>query len=66
MSWHELLSQEILIGLPDNDIGFIYTVKYGGVAIRRGFVPVMNEERSEHGTLFVPHEAAEEDPPKEE
>lgn len=66
MSWQELLGQEILIRIPDNDIGFVYVVKYGGVTVRRGFVPAMEPERPEHGTLFAWREAVEEDTPDEE
>jgi len=59
MSWQELLGQEILIRIPDNDIGFVYVVKYGGVTVRRGFVPAMDEDRGERGKLFARREAAE-------
>ena len=44
MSWHELLGQVILIRLPDDEVGFVYVVKYGGVTVRRGFVPAMAED----------------------
>jgi hypothetical protein len=63
MSWQELLGQEILIRLPDNDIGFVYVVKYGGITVRRGFVSAMNEDRGERGALFAWREATEEDTP---
>ena len=43
MFWHELLNQEILIGLPEDELGFVYLVKYGGFKIRRGFVPTTPE-----------------------
>lgn len=66
MSWQELLGQEILIRLPDNDIGFVYVVKYGGVTIRRGFVPAMTAEPGARGTLFARREAADHDAPDEE
>lgn len=63
MSWRELLGQEILIRIPDNDIGFVYVVKYGGVTVRRGFVPVIGEEHAEGGKPFARHEAVENDTP---
>lgn len=66
MSWQELLGQEILIRIPDNDIGFVYVVQYGGVTVRRGFVPAMTAGHGERGTLFAWREAAENDTPDEE
>jgi len=66
MSWQELLGQEILIRLPDNDIGFVYVVKYGGVTVRRGFVPTVDAIRAEHGRLFAWREAVENGTPGEE
>ena len=66
MSWPEWLGQEILIRLPDNDIGFVYVVKYGGVTVRRGFVPDMDEEPVEHSKLFAWRKAAENETPDED
>ena len=60
MSWQALLGQEIFIRLPDNDIGFVYVVKYGGVTIRRGFVPAMDREVGP-GKLSVQRDAGEDD-----
>ncbi len=66
MSWPEWLGQEILIRLPDNNIGFFYVVKYSGVTVRRGFVANMDEEPTEHPKLFAWREAAENETPDEE
>jgi hypothetical protein len=62
MSWQALLGQEIYIRLPDNDIGFVYVVKYGGVTIRRGFVPAMDGEVA-RGKLSVQRDAGQDDAP---
>jgi len=59
MSWPELLGQEILVRLPDNDIGFVYVVKYAGVTVRRGFVSAMEEDRGGHDRLFARSDAVE-------
>ncbi len=61
MSWPELISQEILIGLPGNEIGFLYTVKFGGLTIRRGFVPTMPAESSARQTRFAWTDRSERD-----
>jgi len=66
MSWAELLGQEILIRIPDNGIGFSYVVKYGGVTIRRGFVPAINPRGEGNDSLFATREAVEKDTPDEE
>lgn len=65
MSWQALLGQEIYIRLPENDIGFIYVVKYRGVTIRRGFVPAMDGEAGP-GSLPVQQDAGEDDAPDRE
>ena len=65
MSWQALLGQEIFIRLPDNDIGFVYVVKFGGVTIRRGFVPAMDGE-AEPGKLSVQRDAGADNTPDRE
>jgi len=66
MSWADLLGQEILIRIPYNGIGFSYVVKYGGVTIRRGFVPTINPHGEGNDSLFARREAGEKDAPDEE
>jgi len=65
MSWQALLGQEVFISLPNNDIGFVYVVKFGGVTIRRGFVPAMDGEAGP-GKLPVQQDAGEDDTPDRE
>lgn len=64
MSWSDWLGKEILIHLPDNDIGFVYVVKYAGITVRRGFVAAL--EPVERPKLFAWREAAENATPAEE
>jgi len=57
MSWSELLAKEILIRIPDDEVGFIYSVKCAGVTLRHGFVPALREEDM-RARLFVRRSAA--------
>jgi len=44
MPGHELLTKEILIRIPDDDEGFVYSVKCAGITLRHGFVSILYEE----------------------
>ncbi len=44
MPGRELLTREILIRIPDDDEGFVYSVKCAGVTLRHGFVRIPYEE----------------------
>jgi hypothetical protein len=60
MPWRELLAKEILIRIPDDDEGFIYSVKCAGVTLRHGFVRIPYEEDM-RARLLVQHGATEND-----
>jgi hypothetical protein len=44
MPGRELLTKEILIRIPDDDEGFVYSVKCAGVTLRHGFVSIPYEK----------------------
>jgi hypothetical protein len=61
MPWRELFGQEVLIRITDDDVGFVYSVKYAGVTLWHGFVPTLSEEEGPGGTLIVRREATKPD-----
>lgn len=61
MTCRELFAQEILIRIPDDDAGFVYSVKCAGLTLRHGFVSTLSEEEGAGGRLIVPRESTKPD-----
>jgi hypothetical protein len=62
MGASDVFARNIYIRLADDGVGFHYSIKYGGVPVRQGFVPAFPEP----GTLLVPRSDEENAQPDSE
>ena len=58
MPWRELFAKQIFIRIADDERGFVYSVKCGGITFLHGFASAPNEHDGEAEKAFVRLEAA--------
>jgi len=46
MTTHDLFAQKVSIRLTEDQTGFVYTISYGGLPIRRDYVSIFHHEWS--------------------
>jgi hypothetical protein len=58
MPWREVFAKQIFIRIADDECGFVYSVKCGGITFQHGFASALDEHDGEAGKVSVRLEAA--------